>query len=719
MKAGQAMDNCLAASIAGTREQCPAITARDIPQLTIRRRKPHREPFLPFAVVSCDDQRKTRITDQLMEQHFTQILLLLGIAVGIIVVLQRLHIPTSLGYLLVGLVLGPYTVGPVIDTQQVHALAEFGIVFLLFTIGLSFSLPQIRAMRHNLLWLGTGQVALTTLIVSLFAWLLGLPAAAAFVVGAVFAQSSTTVISKQLAEQGEDNSRHGRLGLAMSVFQDVMAVPFVVVIPVLGAAAGAAALLTALGWAIAKAALAFAAVFFAGRWLLRPLFHLVTRRRSAELFTLTVLFVSLLAAWTTNRLGLSMAFGAFLAGMVLGETEFRHQVESAVRPFRDVLLGLFFVSIGMLFDPSTIPQIWAWALLGTVVLMASKIVIVALIVRWSEIDALTAWRTGLMLATGGEFGFALIAIALNAGAVEPRVGQIVLTSVLFSIVAAPFLIRYNFGIARLFASYPIRKEDSDVPRAGQTANRFEDHVIICGYGRIGQSVGHFLEEEKIPYVAVDLDASRVSGAHLAGEPVFYGDGAEPDILDALGLAHARLVVIAHEDLSSARRALEHTRRLRPDLPVMVRTRDETHVEELREAGATEVVPETLEAGLMIASQALLLLHVPQSRVMRRMQEQRASRYRLLREYFPGDVIRMEEDHSADRLHSIQLSVDGPAIGRRLGDFAMDGVVVTALAREGERHLRPSPDTTLQPGDVIVLFGPIDDFHLAERKLLGK
>lgn len=653
-----------------------------------------------------------------MEESFAQILILLGIAVAIIVAFQRMRIPTSLGYLLVGLVLGPYTMGPVVDANQVRALAEFGIVFLLFTIGLNFSLPQIHAMRHQVLGLGTGQVALTTVVVGALCWMIGLPLAAAFVVGAVFAQSSTTVISKQLAEQGEEMSRHGRLGVAMSVFQDVTAVPFVVVIPVLGAAAGA--LLTTLGWAMAKAVLAFAAVFLGGRWLLRPLFHLVAERRSAELFTLTVLFVSLVAAWTTNQLGLSMAFGAFLAGMVLGETEFRHQVESTVRPFRDVLLGLFFIGIGMLFDPSSIPRIWHWALLGTAVLMISKILVVTAIVRWSGIDSLTAWRTGLMLATGGEFGFALIAIALTSEAVDARVGQIVLTAVLFSIIAAPFLIRYNYRIASLFASRPPRKEDPNVPRVTpEVGGSLSDHVIICGYGRIGQSVGHFLEEEKIPYVALDLDSARVSDAHLAGEPVFYGDAAQRDILDALGLAKARLLVIAHEDVAAARRALEHSQLLRPDLPVMVRTRDETHVEELRAAGAQEVVPETLEAGLMIASQALLLLDVPQSRVMRRMQEQRATQYRSLREFFHGDVIAESEvPRDADRLHSVALVEKSPAIGRSLGDLAFENVVVTALVREGERLLRPPPDLTLQVGDALVLFGPPNDLKQAERALMG-
>jgi len=259
-----------------------------------------------------------------MMEHLAQILLLLGVAVTVVVTFQRLHIPTSLGYLLVGVILGPYTIGPTVQVPEFKALAEFGVVFLLFTIGLNFALPQLHALRHQVLWLGTAQVVFTTAVAGIIVWLAGLPIAAAFVIGAVFARSSTTIIGSQLTEQGEENSPHGRLGLAMSVFQDVTAVPFLVVIPVLGVAAGADVLAGALGWAVTKALVAFALVFFVGRWLLRPLFHLVTRRRSPEVFTLAVLLVALLAAWSTNSLGLSLAFGAFLAGMMLGETEFRH-----------------------------------------------------------------------------------------------------------------------------------------------------------------------------------------------------------------------------------------------------------------------------------------------------------------------------------------------------------------------------------------------------------
>jgi CPA2 family monovalent cation:H+ antiporter-2 len=657
----------------------------------------------------------------MIEQPFIQVLLLLGTAVVVVLAFQRLHIPSSLGYLLVGILLGPYTAGPVIESQQLRPIAEFGIVFLLFTIGLNFSLPQIHALRHQVLGLGTAQVALTTAAVGLIAWIAGLPPEAAFVVGAVFAQSSTTVISKQLAEQGEENSRHGRLAVALSVFQDVTAVPFVIIIPVLGAASAAEMLASSLAWALAKAILAFFLVFIAARRLLRPLFHLVAERRSAEIFTLTVLFVSLSAAWITYRLGLSLAFGAFLAGMVLGETEFRHQVESTIRPFRDVLLGLFFIGIGMLIDPVSIPRIWHWALGGMFVLMVSKTLLVAVIVKWAGHDPIMAWRTGLLIAVGGEFGFAVLAIALQARAIDPYTGQVVLTSVLLSMIAAPFLIRYNHDLANLFAARPARvPHDDQVPRAAVAATgEYRDHVIICGYGRIGQNVGHFLEEEKISYVALDTDPVMVKNAHLAGEPVFYGDAAERDILDAVSISTARLVVISHEDVAAAHKTLHHIRSVHPDLPVMVRTRDESHVEELRSAGATEVVAETLEAGLMIAVHALILLNVPLPRIVRRMQEQRNSRYRLLRELFQGNMLtESSEETKAYRLRPVLLPPDSPAVGRWLGEFNLDGVVVTALVRKGNRQLSPPPETLLEADDALVLFGSFDDLEKAERALLG-
>lgn len=648
-----------------------------------------------------------------------QILWLLTTAALVVFACQRLRIPTSLGYLAVGLILGPHTAGPSLHGEQVRALAEFGIVFLLFTVGLNYSLPQLHALRHTVLGLGTAQVALTTLVVgAACAWLLGMPAAAAFVVGAVFAQSSTTVISNQLMAQAEENSRHGKLGLALSVFQDITAVPLLILIPVFAVSSGLLTVTGDIALALAKAVLAFALVFYSGRWLLRPVFHHVAAQRSPELFTLLVLLVSLAAGWATSLLGLSMAFGAFLAGMMLGETQFRHQVESTIRPFRDVLLGLFFVGVGMLIDPSVLPGIWHWVLLGTLVLFASKILVVLQIVKWSGIDTLTAWRTALILAVGGEFGFALLSIALADGAIDARSGQIVLYSVLLSIVVAPFLIRYNHAIAARLAPSTRVEVGAGIPGANsQNTGNPENHVIICGYGRMGQSVGNFLEEENIPYIALDLDAERVREAHTAGEPVFYGDGGDGAVLDAVGIAKARLLVISHNDIAAARRILAHARRQRDDLPVMVRTRDETHADELRAAGATEIVPETLEAGLVLASNALLLLGTPTHRVLRKIREQRVSRYRLLRESFVGsDPLSGDYGETSERLHSLTLLPQRAAVGKSIAELNADGINIAALVRDGQRHAMPATDMTLRAGDIVVIFGSPERIERAERLL---
>ena len=552
-------------------------------------------------------------------EHLAQVLLLLGVAVAVVLVFQRLYIPTSLGYLLVGVILGPHTVGPTVYVPEFETLAEFGVVFLLFTIGLSFSLPQLHALRHQVLGLGTGQVALTMLSVGTALWLAGLAAPAAFVIGAVFAQSSTTIIGSLLTEQGEENSHHGRLGLAMSVFQDVTAVPLLVIIPVLGLSVAADVLAGALGWALAKAVLAFALVFFAGRWLLRPLFHLVAARRSAELFTLAVLLVALLAAWTTSSLGLSLAFGGFLAGMMLGETEFRHQVESTIRPFRDVLLGLFFIGIGMRFDPLAIPPIWQWALLGALLILTSKILIVAALVRRTGLDAQVAWRTGLLLAVGGEFGFALIVIALDAQAIDAPLGQIAMTSVLLSMVVGALLIRFNRVIATWLAG-SARGDASGLPDAPLAIP--EQPVVIGGYGRVGHTIAVLLKTSGVPFMAFDTDPKRVAQGRSDGHAVLYGDIGDPELLAAIQVKRASLVVITVDQATTALRAVAFLRDTCPHVPVIARARDLETSSRLIDAGATHAYPEAIEASLRLGATALRMLRVPVDDVDLMLQEVR-------------------------------------------------------------------------------------------------
>ena len=555
--------------------------------------------------------------------NLAQIVLLLAVAVAVIAAFRRMHVPTSLGYLLVGLILGPYTAGPTVYVPEFAALGEFGVVFLLFSIGLSFSLPQLHAMRHQVFGLGTAQVVLTTAAIAALLWLAGMNAAAAFVVGAVFAQSSSTIIGSQLGEQGEDNTPHGRLGLAISVFQDVTAVPILVVIPVLGAAVGAALLAENLGWAVAKAVAAFALVFYAGRWALRPLFALVSQRRSAELFTLTVLLIVLVAAWTTKSLGLSLAFGAFLAGMMLGETEFRHQVESSIRPFRDVLLGLFFVGIGMLIDPSVLPQVWHLALLGALALMLIKALVVILVVRASGIDMATALRTGLLLAVGGEFGLALLAIALDARVVDSNLGQITLTSVLLSMILGALLIRYHQPIASRLVG---RGAEAPSAPAGESSGQPPPQVLIGGYGRVGHAVAVMLKSSGVSYVAFDTDYGRVRQGQADGYAVQYGDIADPDLLSAARADLASLVILTVDAHDVSLRAVAALSRHCPHVPIIARARDLEASAALMSAGAAHAYPEMIEASLRLGATALNMLRVPTGAIDQTLSEIRERDY---------------------------------------------------------------------------------------------
>ncbi len=546
-----------------------------------------------------------------MIENLEQILLLLGVAVAVVVIFQRAHIPTSLGYLLVGVILGPHTIGPAIYMHGLGALAEFGVVFLLFTIGLNFSLPQLHALRHQVLGLGTGQVFFTTAIVGLIVWLGGLPAAAAFVIGAVFAQSSTTIIGSQLTEQGEENTHHGRYGLAMSVFQDVTAVPFLVIIPVLGISVTASALAGALGWALVKALGAFALVFFVGRWLLRPLFHFVSEKRSAEVFTLAVLLVALLAAWTTSSLGLSLAFGGFLAGMMLGETEFRHQVESSMRPFRDVLLGLFFVGIGTRFDPAAILPIWHWVFLGALLIVVSKTLIVMFMLRALGTDTVISWRTGLMLAVGGEFGLALVAIALDSNVIDMRLGQIAMTSVLLAMIIGALMIRFNGPIAARLTGKPA-DTSADTPQLLKDVP--DQQVVIGGYGRVGHTVATLLQASGVPFIAFDVDPDQVKQGRVNGHSVSYGDISDPDLLAAIHVGRASLVIITVDHSPTALRAVSFLRKNCPHVPVIARARDLTVSSQLLEAGAIHAYPEALEASLRLGETAMKILHVTEENI---------------------------------------------------------------------------------------------------------
>ncbi len=658
-------------------------------------------------------------------EHTTlrSILILLAVAVLIVAALKRVKLPAIIAYLATGFLVGPHVLGWIADSADTRSLAEFGVVFLLFTLGLEFSLPRLIVMRKAVFVLGGLQVLLTTAGTALAAWLLGAKAPVAIVIGGAFAMSSTAIVVKQLAEQNELNLQHGRLSIAVLLFQDLAVIPFLILIPGLAHGIGtefAAELL----WTFVKGALAVIVILAFGRWLLRPLFHQIATTRSAELFTLAVLLFTLAAAWSTAALGLSLALGAFLAGMMLAETEYRHQVEADIRPFRDILLGLFFVTVGMLLNPHTVLRHWWLLIVSVMALMLFKTVLVALLARLLGGDRATALRTGMALNQGGEFGFALLALGLAQAAIRAPLAEFGLAVIVLSMLVSPFCLRYSGVLAaRLF---PLDESAAEHDRLqhdiGRQQLHLENHVVIVGYGRVGQNVARFLEPEGFEFVALDLDPVRVKHAREAGDPVYYGDGTNPVVLKAAGVERARAVVITYFRIPVALRILEQVKKLRPDMPVLVRTRDDVDLDKLMQAGATEVIPETMESSLMVASHLLHLLGMPMGKILRKVQEVRGHRYSLLRSVFRGqDALPIDPSHAfREQLYTVTLTAGARAIGKSIGELNLKAakVVVTALRREGVVGRQPPTDTVLKEDDVLVLWGTPEDLENGEQILLG-
>ena len=650
------------------------------------------------------------------------ILILLAVAVLVVAALRRLHLPAVLAYLATGFLVGPHGLGWIADSTDSRAIAEFGLVFLLFTLGLEFSLPRFIVMRKAVFLLGGAQVLFTTLGTAVMAYLFETRLPVAIVLGGAFAMSSTAIVAKQLAEQTEINLQHGRLAVAVLLFQDLAVIPFLILIPALKGGLNSSfanSMLLAFG----KGALAVVVILAAGRWLLRPLFHQIASARSAELFTLTALLVTLASAFSTAALGLSLALGGFLAGMMLAETEYRHQVEADIRPFRDVLLGLFFITVGMLLNPATLARHWLLLLVTLSLLVLFKTVLVAVLSRtFLGADNNAALRTGLVLAQGGEFGFALLSLGLAEQVIRAPLAEFGLAVIVVSMLLSPLLIRINRPLAaRLFPESEIEDHDRLQHDIGKHQVHLTNHVVIVGYGRVGQNVARILEPEGFEFVALDLDPVRVKHAREAGDPVYYGDGTNLDVLRAAGVERARVLVISYFKVSTSLKILEHVKKLRPGLPVLVRTRDDAELEKLQAAGATEVIPETLESSLMLASHLLHLLEVPMSHILRKIQEVRTHRYSLLRSVFRGqDALPIDPTHAfREQLYTVTLEPGSWSINRSLAqvDLRSKGVVVTALRREGVVGRQPPAVTVLKEGDVIVLWGTPEHLEDAEEILL--
>lgn len=658
-----------------------------------------------------------------MVNSLQPVLILLAIAVLAVVVFRLLRLPPMLGYLLAGVIIGPHALGWISDNEETRHLAEFGVVFLMFSIGLEFSLSKLIAMKRIVFGFGTAQVAITILVVIMIAWALQLDWRIGLVLGGALAMSSTAIVSKMLAERVELNAPHGRQVIGVLLFQDLAVIPLLIIIPALVIEVDAdtndfSYMLTI---AILKIAAVLGFILFIGQKLMRPWFHLVARQKSSELFVLNVLLITLGLAWMTELAGLSLALGAFLAGMLISETEYRYQVEDDIKPFRDVLLGLFFVTIGMLLDLQVVFENFLWVFIILITLIVFKVIVISGLSRLFGAESNVAIRTGLNLAQAGEFGFVLLAQASATGLVGNSILQPVLAAMVLSIFIAPFMIEYSEPIIHRFYSSDWMHRAMQITSIATQTMVTHNHVIICGYGRSGQSISRIFEQESIPFVALDLDPQRIHEATSAGESVVYGDAARREVLIAAGLMRARVLVVSYSNTISTLKILKHVQELRPDLSVVVRTRDDSDIDLLKDAGATEVVAEIMEGSLMLASHALMFVDISTGRILRRIREIREQRYSLLRGFYHGADDETESDHEKlfPRLLTILITPGAAAINKTLRDLDLTSltVEVTAVRRRNIRGLMPTDETRLEAGDIIVLRGTQGNLAAAEIKLL--
>ena len=654
-----------------------------------------------------------------MFDSLTSVLLLLTSSVLAVALFRAMRLPAMLAYFVVGVLFGPFALDLLPSTESGRHVAEFGIVFLMFSIGLEFSLPKLYAMRKTLFGLGGSQVLITLAVTMLLGWLAGLSLPTAFVIGGALTMSSTAIVSKILMERVDLNSRHGRLSIGILLFQDLAVIPILVLIPALGAHSGD--LGSTLGLSLIKSAVLLFVLFKFGKTIINYWFGLVAGQRSRELFVMNVLMITLLLAAATKLAGLSYALGAFIAGMLISETRYRYQVESDIASFRDILLGLFFISVGMLLDFNYLVHHIGLVLGLLLAFVLFKALVVATLTRIFGFETGVGIRTGIILAQAGEFSFVILALGLEQKLIGGNDLQLVLAASLISMVIAPFIIQYNGRIARKLVKSYTRNSSQVVEELDGVAKHLKNHVIICGYGRSGQYLGRFLREENIPFIALDIDPTRVHEAATAGQHVMYGDAGRRIMLEAAGAARAKALIVSYSDMRASMKVLHVAQEAYPNLPVIVRTYDETHMDEFKDAGATEVVPEVLEGSLMLASHALVLLGIPLNRVVKRIRLFREERYKMFKGYFHGVSDMDAANEQRVRLHSVEINNDSHAKNLRLDhiDLARFNVEVQLIRRPNMlEDIHARDDIVLEAGDVLVLFGSPQSLIAAEIYLIS-
>ena len=548
--------------------------------------------------------------DAAAEGHFLQtFVIVLATAVVVVSLMRHIRISPVLGYLIAGTIVGPAGIGLIEDTQSVRILADLGVAVLLFTIGLDLSLARLRAMRWHVFGLGGLQVLLCGAVIGGMAVTLGTSGTDAFIIGAALALSSTAMVIALMREQGTLATQSGRVALAILLFQDLLVVPLLVLIPQLGG--DGETVLLALAFAFLKGVLALIGIILLGRIVLAPLFRSIAGQRNADLLVGLTLLVVLGASWATESVGLSLALGAFLAGVLLAETEFRHQVDADIQPFRGILVGLFFMTVGMSMNLELLVSEWPVIFATVIALMVVKAIIIAGLCRAFGFNLGVAIKQGLLLSQSGEFAFVLLALSIGLGALSRPLGEGLMLVTALTIALTP--LAGALGARLAAALRPERLSGTDQLR--HEAADIDEHVIVCAFGRVGQIVAQCLAARDLPYLAVDVDSDLIAAARAKGLPAYFGDASNPNVLRAAGVERARAVIITMDSHEATLRAVATLRRVYPDLPILARARDAAHCDALKAAGVTVAVLEAVESGLLLGGAMLRALGADEAEIV--------------------------------------------------------------------------------------------------------
>ncbi|MFQ5849691.1 MAG: cation:proton antiporter [Candidatus Binatia bacterium] len=650
-----------------------------------------------------------------------ELLIVLTATISIVFLFQKLRLPAIVGFLLSGVIMGPDGFGLIRNVSQVETLAEIGVVLLLFTIGLEFSLGQLFLVHRYVLWAGILQILLTTLVVLALSLLLGYPLEVGIFYGFLVSLSSTVIVLKIYNDRGEIDALQGRLSTGILLFQDLCIVPMMLLIPVLGQSGRVSFPL--IGWAVVKAILVLLFIVSAARAVLPWLLGQVALLRNRELFILFVIFVCLGTAWLTWESGLSLALGAFIAGLVISESEFSHQIVAEIVPLRDCFSGIFFISIGMLLNLDFLSHDIITALLNLSLIVGIKGMVVFLVFWWFYRSVRLGVVLGLSLAQIGEFSFILARVGQGHGLLTAAGEQMFLAASILSMIATPFLIQWGHRLAIGLEAIVGGPLDRQLSEEGEGAEERSTtgHVIVVGYGLNGQNLARVLKEVGISYRILDMDPGLVRQARAAGEPISFGDGSRSEILQTMGIGQAQVLVIAISDPVATARVVSQARRLRPDLYVIVRTRYVAEIDRLYRLGANQVIPEEFETSVEIFARVMQEYHIPRNVISLQVDLIRKEHYGTLRGlHFQGKHLdELSQFLAGTTTDTLLILEDSPAVGQTLAALqvrARIGVTVIAVVRDGQSLHNPSPDFCLAVGDILVLLGSHREMDQAMRLL---